>query len=355
MFIPELLRKQPDKPPWMLDLSLWYAWHSKHRSLPSSWSELSEVEIANLLGAFGWQQVKPWRVTYKGVEIQIEETNETKIVHYGIGNRELTTSWTLGPDGDWWQTEHLVNTADDLKGALELVESINYLVEEHALKIIEDADDKSILAIELPHRPLSALLHDFLGWGEGLLMLRDFEDQIDRLLSMLDKQMHLLVGKLVNLPAAVMLSPDNLDGQYISPDLFERYLKPSYRQTKTILNGTGKSLVVHVGGPMKRLLKPLADAGVDVVEGVSGPPQSDVPLEEARVLAGPDLTLWGGIPQDWLLEATTEEEFRAGVSKAIEEVLADGGMILGVADRVPIAAELDRLEQLGSMIGSYTA
>ena len=39
----------------------------------------------------------------------------------------------------------------------------------------------------------------------------------------------------------------------------------------------------------------LAEAGVDGVEGIAGPPQSDITLAEARQLAGPGITLWGGI------------------------------------------------------------
>jgi hypothetical protein len=101
---------------------------------------------------------------------------------------------------------------------------------------------------------------------------------------------------------------------------------------------------------MKRILSKLAESGIDAVEGVSGAPQSDVPLPEARLQAGPELTLWGGIPQDWLLETTPVEDFKAGVERVIGEILNDGNTILGIADRVPVAAEVDRLEMMGELI-----
>ena len=45
----------------------------------------------------------------------------------------------------------------------------------------------------------------------------------------------------------------------------------------------GQNLLrVHIGGPGKRLLPLLADAGVDGVEWIAGAPQSDASIKEAR-------------------------------------------------------------------------
>jgi uroporphyrinogen-III decarboxylase len=185
-------------------------------------------------------------------------------------------------------------------------------------------------------------------------MLRDYEAEVETLLELLDDKLQGLVEELCRLPGATLISPDNLDGQYISPDLFEKYLAQSYRLTHKMSKQAGKDLVVHVGGPMKHIVSLLAEAGVDVIEGVSGPPQSDLPLDQARQLAGQELTLWGGIPQDWLLKATAIEAFEDGVEQVVEAVLRDGNAILGVADRVPVAAEVDRLQRLQAMVESFT-
>ena len=72
------------------------------------------------------------------------------------------------------------------------------------------------------------------------------------------------------------------------------------------------------GGYIRRLLAPLAGAGVDAVQGISGPPQSDATLAEARAIAGPDLWLWGGIPQDALLADFPESDFEVVVRQAYE-------------------------------------
>jgi hypothetical protein len=168
--------------------------------------------------------------------------------------------------------------------------------------------------------------------------------------AILEAKLQSLVEKLAPLPADLALSPDNLDGQYISPRVFRDHLSASYRRTADHLHGEDKSLVVHAGGRMGRLLPLMAQAGIDGVEGVAGPPQSDATLAEAREAAGSDLVLWGGIPQDLLIDPRTEEQFRAGVQQAAREARETPRCIVGVADRVPTTARLERLLSIPSLL-----
>jgi hypothetical protein len=107
---------------------------------------------------------------------------------------------------------------------------------------------------------------------------------------------------------------------------------------------------VHVGGPIRRILPLLAEASVDGVEGIAGPPQSDATLAEARQLAGPGITLWGGLPQDLLQDIHSQDAFEAAVAEALRQTTGDSRMILGVADRVPVDAEFARLQALPGLL-----
>jgi len=53
------------------------------------------------------------------------------------------------------------------------------------------------------------------------------------------------------LPGEIVLSPDNLDGQFISPRMFKKNMADSYRRTTQVLHEQGKCLLVHVGGPVQ--------------------------------------------------------------------------------------------------------
>jgi uroporphyrinogen-III decarboxylase len=124
----------------------------------------------------------------------------------------------------------------------------------------------------------------------------------------------------------------------------------SYRLSAEVLHQYGQRLLVHVGGPIRHLLTPMTEVGVDGVEGVAGPPQGDVSLAQAREIVGRRLVLWGGIPQDFLLDMRDRQEFEATVVKAVQEAKSDSRMILGVADRVPVDADLSRLESIPALV-----
>ena len=342
-----------DRPAYLADLTLWYDWHRQRGTLPAEWRDSSLEEVSQALGSPAWHPVRPWRQQTPAIEVTERATETERLVEYHTSARMLTERWTIGPDGDWWQAEYLVKTNEDLTAALELAAARNYLPDPGGLHRAQDEVGANGLAvIELPKAPYSDLLHTFLGWGEGLMILMgDERSVVQEILMVLEQKRRLLVEELALLPAPIVLCPDNLDGQYISPYTFADRLAPSYRHTADVMHQHGKWVVVHIGGPAKHLLPPLADIGVDAVQGIAGPPQSNATLLQARQLAGPNLTLWGGIPQDLLLPNHSQTEYEAAVATALEQTEGDRRAILGVADKVPVDADLDRLRALPELVG----
>jgi hypothetical protein len=264
----------------------------------------------------------------------------------------LAARWTLGPDGDWWQMEYPVKSEEDLQAALEIVRSRSYVLDTGGLaEMAGVVGDDGVVAIGIPGRPYTDLVQEFLGWSEGLMILMDDPPAIREMEEILEEKLGGLEAEIAKLPGEVVLCPDNLDGQFISPPAFQDHLAESYRGSAEVFHGEGKVLVVHVGGPVRNLLGPLEEAGVDGIEGVAGPPQGDTTLSEAREAAGPGLTLWGGIPQEFLLGIHDEQALREAVAQAVSEAKADTRTILGVADRVPVGTELDRLRGILPMVG----
>jgi hypothetical protein len=333
------------------DLTLWYKWHRSQETLPEEWQTCSLPDVARALGMPVWLPVQPWLLELEGVEVTSHETEEERRIEVETKAGRLQTRWSLGPDGDWWRVEYPVKSKKDLPAALELVKARSYSLDDTAVERTRAmVGEDGVLALELPRRPFSELLHEILGWSAGLALLD--EPMVLEMLIALEGRLQSLVHEIMALPGRIVLAPDNLDGQFISPLAFERRLRDSYRLTARMLHRNGKHLVVHVGGPGRHLLAPLAEAGADGVEGVAGPPQGNSPLAQAREVAGPDLILWGGIPQDYMFETRSWEEFEAAVGEAVAQARGDGRIILGVADRVPVQAELDRLRALPELIGS---
>ncbi len=332
------------------DLTLWHKWHAERDTLPAG-AGSSLPDAARALGMPIWNVVRPWQAATPGIETQVEQTAGERIVRHITPHGILTARWQLGPDGDWWQMAYPVKTADDLPAAAALVNARRYVLEPEGLKeSLLAVGAGGVLALELPMQPFSDLLHTLLGWGEGLLLLAEHKGVIREMLAALAARLAELATLVAGLPGHVLLAPDNLDGQYISPRYFREYMADGYRAVAGAARAAGKPLVAHAGGPLRRLLPHLAEAGVSAVEGIAGPPQSDATLAEARELAGPNLTLWGGIPQDFLLADRERGEFEAAVAEAAHQARRDGRTILGVADRVPVEADIDRLRAIPGLL-----
>lgn len=339
-------------PPLLLpNLTLWYGWHSEHGTLPTGWQGWTLPQIARDLGVPAWLTARPYRIDWGGVEVQKRETANERVIQYRAPAGALAERWTLGPDGDWWETEYPVKTPDDLRLLLDIVSARRYIVETSEFERLtaEVAEDGAV-ALALPRRPFSQVFLEWLGWGDGLLLFFDAQDLVEEIVALLEQQVQSLVEQIAALPGPIVVSPDNLDAQFISPAFFKRYLAASYRRTADLLHAHDKVLLAGTGGPIRKLLAPLAATGVDGIEGVSGPPQSDATLAEARTLVGPAFTLWGGIPQDALLPDFDQQEFEAVTVQAAREASADPRAILGVADVVPIHADPARLRALPSLI-----
>jgi hypothetical protein len=331
------------------DLTLWHRWHASRGTLPAPWRGASLADVARELEVPAWQPVRPWRIELQGAAIETAESGTERITRWRMGGAELRATWVLGPDGDWWQAEYPVKTADDLPAALALVEARHYALDEGVVAAAPGTTPYLLAPLELPMRPYSELFHNILGWTEGLMLLLEQPEAVQRLLDALEARLHDLVARIAPLPGSLVLSPDNLDGSFIPPAMFDEHLAPSYRRTGDALHAAGKRLVVHVGGMCRGLLPGLAGAGVDAIEGVCGAPQSDATLAEARALGGPGPTLWGGIAQDTLLPATDDAAFERAVRAALAEARSNGPAVAGVADRVPVGAVAERLTALAGM------
>ena len=91
-------------PTYLPDLTLWYNWHRDRGTLPPpAWQDRSLPQIARDLGVPIWLPVRPWRVETPGVRVETVEDEGTRITTWETPAGTLTSRWTIGPDGDWWQ------------------------------------------------------------------------------------------------------------------------------------------------------------------------------------------------------------------------------------------------------------
>ena len=330
-------------PLFLPDLTFWHSRNADRGTLPPRWKGLSIEQVCADLRVPAWRPFRPWRIELPGIVVRENLGAEEKTLAWETSAGTLTSRWTRGPDGDWWQSEYPVKSLTDLSAAREVAGARRYVPRNP-----RDTGGQPVV-MELPRRPWSELLHSFLGWSEGLMFLLEEPAALREIVDMLEEKITGLVSDVAALPGDLVLSPDNLDGQFVPPESFEGNLAASYERTARALHDRGKRLVVHVGGPVRGLLPGLARCGVDCVQGISGPPQGDTTLQEARRLVGSGPALWGGVPQDSLLASCGDGKFRAAAEAAFSAASADPCVIVGVADRVPADALPERITALARM------
>ena len=336
-------------PRFLPDLTSWHAWHSSHDTLPGRWKNHALWAICNELGVTEWRTVRRWRIELPGIVVDRRRGDSERVVTWDTDAGLLRARWVLGPDGDWWQSEYPVKSRADFGAARMIVSARTYVVEPPGDDSAGGTPASILAAIELPRSPLPELFHSFLGWSEGLMLFLEEPDTVRELAEILSGKEEGLLREIGAMPGSLVLAPDNLDARFITPDMFAESVAPLYARAAQALRAAGKALAVHLGGPAASLLPALAGCGVDCAQGVCGAPQGDSTLTEARAACGPGMTLWGGIPQDVLLESSTREEFEKAARAAFADAETDPRTVVGVADRVPVEALPARLEYLARL------
>lgn len=348
-FLARLNGQTRSRPFFMPDLGLWFGWHSKRGTLPEAYRESSLADIASALNCPAWMVHTPWQLEYDGIDVTREKSETQRVYKYHTKSGVLSETWSLGPDGDWWQTEYPVKDENDLDAAGEIVKAMRYRKPSKPPEI--DANPGIIDVIQLPKTPYSDMLHTMLGWSDGLMLMMAEEDRLTEMLGVMEEKKNELIQ---NLAAAfshsIFLAPDNLDGQFISPAVFKNHLESSYQKTCEQLHRSGNYLWVHIGGISRHLLPLLAGSGIDGLAGISGPPQSDASLPEARRATGPDIALWGGIPQDYVMPMVDMSLLIDSIEAAKAFAAIDPRTIIGIADHVPVEAEFSRLKEISNRI-----
>lgn len=240
------------------NLTLWYGWHHRHGTLPVDWQDLTLSQICAELGVPVWESVRPYEIEWGAVRVERHESEQHREIRYCLGTDTLVERWQLGPDGDWWQVEYPVKSHADLAVLLKMVRERSYRwLPERLEPVLEAVGEAGTVAALLPRRPFAQLLLEWLGWSEGLMLLFDAEMAAQQILRLLEEQVASVEERAAQLPVEIIVSPDNLDAQFISPGFFARYLSDSYRRAAARFHKAGKYLI----GYRRRCLAPVGTSG----------------------------------------------------------------------------------------------
>lgn len=207
--------------------------------------------------------------------------------------------------GHSWQIEPWCKDIEDARLVLELpfqprtVDLERYRPIEQAL----GAMGVMVTSIYSPLLPVVRLFDP----TDFMMLLRTEADTIAQLLKLsfqrikpnLDRLLELGVGPIIRFGGAEHATPP-----LMSPEDFDNYVVEFDAPLVDACKAHGHYVAYHCHGHLRHALARLREMGVDMVDPVETDPDGDISLEEARSIAGPDMTLVGNLQ---MREITTGE------------------------------------------------
>lgn len=171
--------------------------------------------------------------------------------------------------------------------------------------------------------------HSVLGWVEGPIALyADLRGVESMFLDLIDHpQMYLKVAEVLIenqirfaqaqvAAGADMIGVGDAVASQISPPMYQQFVLPFEKRLFDAIHATGATVKLHICGDTTRSVRFLAQTGCDVLDL-----DWMVPLDEARTVVGPDVTLAGNFdPAAVLLQGTPQD-----VAEAARRNIAMGG------------------------------
>ena len=194
-----------------------------------------------------------------------------------------------------------------------------------------------------------------MGGTEAALLC--FYDEPELAVALISKGIAIAVeqGKaLINAGVdAVYIGDSYASASVISPDTYEQFCAPAYRELAQELHNHGAFVYKHCCGNYNPLLERLAEVGVDAMDGID--PTSGMSVAHTKSVIGDKLTLMGGISCLNLLNGTPESVYEEAAN-CIAEGKPNGRYVLGSACAVPRFAPPENLDAAKQAIldhGSY--
>ncbi|NJD03072.1 MAG: hypothetical protein FIA99_10885 [Ruminiclostridium sp.] len=249
----------------------------------------------------------------------------------------------------WW-----VTSEEDMKVAMWAEERCTWeWVDGMFDKVHSEWGDLGMPAMMFPRVNVEHLYLDMMGVEAAIYAITDYRDTVEKYFKILDESHERLIEVVNKSPFEFVNFGDNLHCGTLSPDLFKKYVLPSYQKRNELLHKAGKFTNSHWDGDTKSLLPFAKETGLDGIEAITPKPQGDVTLEEVKKALGDDIFLIDGIAAILFDELYTVEELKEQASKVIE--LFAPKLILGISDEMSSTGDIERVKLVGEIVDEYNS
>lgn len=353
--------QQPDRVPWLGDLTYWAGALEKRGKAPKNFQSLPDYyNWHRELGVgFYLQGYYPYKAIHDDtLKLKPEQRGNVSRLTITTPVGELYEETTYMPDSfTAAPTSHLIKEAKDLATLRYFTEHTRYEPDyREASRRMELVRDLGVVLCYLPKSPFMQMAVAFAGIetlvGLALEAGEDFEKTLECLEAKADEAAAIAVAS----PAECLMIPENLSSEVVGPHFFEKYMRGFQEKWIQRIKTAGKFSFIHMDGTLRGLLRQEASTGFTVLEALTPQPVGDMSWAEMRPLAGPSPILWGGIPGLYFTPLVNDAEFDRHVKEMLASMKRDKRCVLGVADQVPpdaLESRVRRVVELADEYGRY--
>ncbi len=234
--------------------------------------------------------------------------------------------------GGTWAVERPVKNEKDIEVYKFIIEDTVYEPDFEGFRQNEvDLEGDGIVTASGDYTPLMHIITQCMGFRNFAIMFGRNPKAIESLIETLDKSFLELYRIIAESPAQIVRIGDNIDGQLISPKLFEKYCLPYYNKYAEILHKSGKKVISHMDGRLLTLKDLIAKTKLDAIEAFTPPPMGNLPVSEAK-RAWKDKVVWMNFPEEVFLR--TAKEIRAYTMALLKEMTPGNGYIVGITEDI---------------------
>lgn len=268
---------------------------------------------------------------------------------WGLDLRKTTYSgvFKTKPGRTIWDTEDAWEKGYNSAKIASLADAISvHSVETHDWPTLSDVDfdllkmrndsldEQFALIASIGFQPVFGTLNDLFGMEQSMVLMYTEPEIIEAAVAQIERFLLDVIRKNLEQSAGKVdfywLGDDfsTQRGMMISPDLWRKYLKPTYKKLFELIRSFDVGVWFHSCGSFKPVIGELVDIGMDVWETTQAHLEGNEP-EELKRLYGNNLTFFGAINCQKTLPFGTEADVRREVRERIKILGKNGGYILG--------------------------
>ncbi len=186
--------------------------------------------------------------------------------------------------------------------------------------VSRSAGDKGLVIAGEFFSPLK-MFHFTMGPVNTVYFLMEYPEKARKLVELHEEAQLACIEQTVSNGVKVIMSMDNLDTMFHSPDFVQEYSSSFYKKAAEICHRYGARFFIHACGQQKDNLRLISSYGVDGLEGVASPPLGDVMLDEAMLETHDGFIITGGISAMETRDLKSRDEIFTYVERLFKKML----------------------------------